>query len=80
MNGENTKQSREKLAYKGGIVWRRFTDPVCRMQLDEKDATHSLVHQGHIYYFCSVGCQAEFQRHPEDYVKSKPAEKGEQDV
>lgn len=57
-----------------------FTDPVCHMQVDEKDAKHSLVYKGYVYHFCSVGCQAEFQRHPEDYVKSTPKEEEGKDV
>ena len=32
------------------------------------------------YYFCSVGCRAEFQRHPEDYIKRGPKESGIQHV
>ncbi len=35
-----------------------FTDPVCGMQADEKDAKHSLVYEGRVYYFCSEGCRA----------------------
>ena len=43
-------------------------DPVCQMPLAATDATESLVHEGRRYDFCSVGCRAEFQRHPEDYA------------
>ena len=57
-----------------------FTDPVCGMQADEKDAKHSLAYEERVYYFCSEGCQAEFQRHPEDYAEKAPAEKEEKDV
>jgi YHS domain-containing protein len=57
------------------------TDPVCGMQIDEKDAKHFLAWQERVYYFCSVGCQAEFERHSEDYVKNAQTEQaGEKDV
>lgn len=57
-----------------------LTDPVCHMQVDESDAKYSLVYEGRVYYFCSEGCRAEFQRHPEDYMEKAPAENGEKDV
>ena len=45
------------------------TDPVCKMDVDEKVASHSSVFESERYFFCSEGCQAEFLRHPRDYVK-----------
>ncbi len=57
-----------------------FTDPVCGMQADEKDVKYSLVYGGRVYSFCSEGCRAEFQRHPEDYVEQATAEEEEKDV
>jgi YHS domain-containing protein len=44
-------------------------DPVCKMQLGREQIRESLVIGGQSYYFCSVGCRAEFQRHPEDYMR-----------
>jgi YHS domain-containing protein len=49
-------------------------DPVCKMQLGREQIRESLVVGGQIYYFCSVGCRAEFQRHPEDYIRRAPKE------
>lgn len=49
-------------------------DPVCGMKLAEGSAKELLLyegHEGHEYYFCSVGCRAEFERHPEEY-KGEP--------
>lgn len=46
------------------------TDPVCAMNLGEGTAKEFLLYQGHEYYFCSVGCRAEFERHPEDYTRA----------
>jgi len=45
------------------------TDPVCNMPLDDRHVKESLVYEGREYYFCSVGCRAEFERHAEDYVE-----------
>ena len=59
---------------------RTVRDPVCRMKLDERRIKESLVYKGRNYYFCSVGCRAEFQRHPEDYVQGAETEGGHNDV
>ena len=45
------------------------TDPVCGMELGEGEAKQLLVDKGYEYYFCSVGCRAEFERHPDEYVE-----------
>ena len=45
-------------------------DPVCKMELDKGHVKESLVYDGRRYCFCSVGCRAEFERHPEDYAES----------
>lgn len=56
-------------------------DPVCNMQIDEKKAGYDLVFKERVYYFCSQGCKAEFQRHPEDYALESPEEnRGTKDV
>jgi len=47
-------------------------DPVCKMQLGREQIRESLVIDGQSYYFCSVGCRAEFQRHPQDYITRAP--------
>lgn len=44
-------------------------DTVCEMEIDEKAVGFSLNFEGQTYFFCSEGCLAEFQRHPQDYVK-----------
>ena len=53
-------------------------DPVCKMQLSPERIKESLIIDGQPYYFCSIGCRAEFQRHPEDYIR--PAPKGRSHV
>ena len=39
------------------------------MELEAGDAKESLDYESRRYYFCSAGCRAEFQRHPEDYAE-----------
>jgi Cu+-exporting ATPase len=46
-------------------------DLVCKMDVNENAAKPSVVFDGKKYLFCSEGCRAEFERHPEEY--SKPA-------
>ena len=50
------------------------TDPVCGMTMKVTETKASLMYEGGYYYFCSVGCMAEFQRHPEDYAEELSAE------
>jgi P-type Cu+ transporter len=59
---------------------QKAVDPVCKMQLGREQIRESLVLDGQSYYFCSVGCRAEFQRHPEDYVKRSAKEGGQPHV
>ena len=47
-------------------------DTVCGMQVDKQQTRYALEYQGRMYYFCSEGCQREFQRHPEDYADKTP--------
>ena len=53
---------------------KMIIDPVCKMQLRPGQIRESLVIEGQPYYFCSIGCWAEFQRHPEDYLRPGPKE------
>ncbi len=46
-------------------------DPVCRMEVDPARAPAKAEYQGQTYYFCAPGCKAEFERHPEKYVKKE---------
>ncbi|HKZ78265.1 MAG TPA: YHS domain-containing protein [Pyrinomonadaceae bacterium] len=53
-------------------------DVVCKMPLEKEHAKETLVYAEQSYYFCSIGCRAEFERHPEDYApptQSKDEEK-----
>ena len=44
-------------------------DPVCNMQVDEKNAAGQSDYQGQTYYFCSQNCKEQFDRNPQQYAK-----------
>lgn len=52
------------------------TDAVCGMTLNAGAAKEFLLYDGREYYFCSVGCRAEFERHSQDYVESDQVKDG----
>jgi xanthine dehydrogenase accessory factor len=45
------------------------TDQVCGMTVDPLTSTHKAVYNGATYWFCSAGCQAEFEKSPERYLR-----------
>jgi xanthine dehydrogenase accessory factor len=45
------------------------TDPVCGMTVDPLTAMHTAVHRDKTYWFCSAGCEAEFAKEPERYLR-----------
>lgn len=45
-------------------------DPVCGMNVDEKEASGTAVYKGKTYYFCSNSCKARFEKEPEKYAKT----------
>jgi P-type Cu+ transporter len=46
------------------------TDPVCGMKVDESSAEHQTKHAGKKYFFCSEECNNEFEKPPQDFLKS----------
>jgi len=48
-------------------------DPVCGMQVDEKQAAAKADYQGRTYYFCSPGCHKTFSADPTNYANSARA-------
>ena len=46
------------------------TDPVCGMTVDPLTATHKAEFEGTTFWFCSAGCQAEFEKTPERYLRT----------
>jgi YHS domain-containing protein len=45
-------------------------DPVCKMELDEKDVTFKTVYKGKTYYFCGLSDKKKFEENPERYLSS----------
>jgi len=41
------------------------TDPVCKMQIDEKTAAGKSDYQGRTFYFCALGCKKKFDENPQ---------------
>jgi YHS domain-containing protein len=46
-------------------------DPVCNMEVDERNAAARSQYQGENYYFCSQDCKQKFDRNPEQYAKQQ---------
>ncbi len=44
------------------------TDPVCKMQVDEKSAQFKSEYKGKEYYFCAPGCKKAFDENPEKFI------------
>ena len=51
-------------------------DPVCGMQVDEKQSAGSIVHDNCIYYFCSPNCLNKFRANPGKYAGKATAQTG----
>ncbi|MGE5110399.1 MAG: YHS domain-containing protein [Acidobacteriaceae bacterium] len=47
----------------------QHTDPVCGMQIDEKEAAGKSEYNGKQYYFCAPECKEKFDRNPQQYAK-----------
>jgi YHS domain-containing protein len=45
------------------------TDPVCKMNVDEKTAKLKSEYEGKTYYFCAPGCKKSFDKDPGKYLK-----------
>ena len=43
-------------------------DTVCKMKVEESEATATSDYKGKKYYFCSVGCKKAFDQDPEKYL------------
>lgn len=45
-------------------------DPVCGIQVDDKNAEFQTQHGGKKYSFCSEDCKRKFEQHPEQYAQT----------
>jgi YHS domain-containing protein len=43
-------------------------DPVCHMDIDEKNAEYSSQYGGQKYYFCSDACKESFDKEPQRFA------------
>ncbi len=44
-------------------------DPVCGMEVNEREAPEKSEYQGQTVYFCSQDCKQEFDQNPNAYVR-----------
>jgi len=44
-------------------------DPVCGMNVDEKSAAGTAVHNGKKYFFCAAHCKAQFEKAPDKFAE-----------
>lgn len=44
-------------------------DPVCGMDVDEKNAAATAEYKGKTYYFCAPSCKTQFEKAPDKYAK-----------
>lgn len=44
------------------------TDPVCGMQIEEKDAAGQSDYKGQTFYFCSDRCKEQFDADPTRFI------------
>ena len=47
----------------------KVIDPVCKMEIEEKDAVATSEYKGTKYYFCAQGCKVAFDKEPDKYLK-----------
>ena len=45
-------------------------DPVCGMEVNEKNAAAKTTYQGREYFFCSQKCKDSFDKNPQYYAKT----------
>ncbi len=60
------KPARTEIAEKGGE--QMAVDPVCKMEVKEKEAAATSEYKGKKYYFCALACKKAFDQNPEKYL------------
>ena len=45
-------------------------DPVCQMEVYERDAEDTSQYRGRTFYFCSTACREQFDQDPEQYARA----------
>ena len=54
------------------------SDPVCKVEVDEKTATNKAFYRGKDYYFCSTACQTRFQMNPQFFGAGESSDSAEE--
>jgi YHS domain-containing protein len=44
-------------------------DPVCKMEIEEKDAKFKTEFEGKTYYFCNLSDKKKFEANPKKYLE-----------
>lgn len=44
-------------------------DPVCNMEVNEKETAATSTYKDKTYYFCAAGCKTAFDKEPEKYAE-----------
>lgn len=65
--GHGEQDSHEKPALLN-MEDQRINDPVCGMEVDEKDTTTMSTHLGRTFRFCSERCRKLFDLNPNKYI------------
>jgi YHS domain-containing protein len=59
--------------FKEKRIWevkkRMAKDPVCGMNVNEKEAKYKIEHMGKTYYFCCNHCLETFRKDPHKYMQ-----------
>jgi Cu+-exporting ATPase len=58
-----------KLESESGKEVLMAIDPVCGMDVDEKNAPDKSDYQGETVYFCSTDCKRRFDSNPDEFVR-----------
>jgi len=51
-------------------------DPVCKMDVDEKNPAATTEYEGQTYYFCAPGCKVAFEKEPGKYLPAQGGGEG----
>lgn len=58
----------------------KVVDPVCKMTIEENDATGTSTHDGTKYHFCSPSCKEKFDKNPSSYIKAERPDQKQEDL
>lgn len=50
-------------------------DPVCGMKISEEETKSTSQYEGQKYYFCSFGCQEQFDEDPDKFIHGSKSQR-----